>query len=253
MDRPVPTNPALLRVTGLSVAAGGGPVLSNVDLSLSRGDIVVLIGPNGSGKTTLLRAILGLVPYSGTVARHESLRIGYVPQNFYRDPSLPLTARRLVGLGHDRNKAAVEAALQRLEIRSLADKQVAALSGGELKRVLLARAIAGKPDFLLLDEPVAGVDLAGEAMLYHLIAQLRDETQCGVLLVSHDLHVVMAQATRVICLNRHVCCQGTADEVIRDPEFVRLFGTRIANELALYHHHHDHTHGPSGEVIAGHG
>jgi len=253
MDRPAPATSMLLHVAGLSVSAGGSAILSDVHLELSRGDIVVLIGPNGSGKTTLLRAILGLVPYSGTAERRANLTIGYVPQNFARDPSLPLTVRRLVGLGRGRDDSDIEKALERLEIAGLADKQVTSLSGGELKRVLLARAVAGKPDLLLLDEPVAGVDLAGEAALYHLIAQLRDETGCGVLLVSHDLHVVMAQATHVVCLNRHVCCEGTAGEVIRDPEFVRLFGAHIANEIALYHHHHDHTHDPSGGVIEGHG
>ena len=177
-----------------------------------------------------------------------------MPQHFARDPSLPLTVRRLVGSGRARTARRCRSAPGAARRSPPWPKtQVTALSGGELKRVLLARAIAGKPDLLLLDEPVAGVDLAGEAALYHLIAQLRDETGCGVLLVSHDLHVVMAQANRVVCLNRHVCCEGTAGAVVRDPAFVDLFGPRIAGELALYHHHHDHDHAPSGEVIEAHG
>jgi zinc transport system ATP-binding protein len=182
------------------------------------------------------------------VRRKPGLRIGYVPQHFARDHSLPLTARRLIEIYAAGEKGAADRALARVGIAALAEKQVATLSGGELARVLLARAIVNKPDVLLLDEPFAGVDLAGEAALYRLIAELRDELGCAVLLVSHDLHVVMAEASRVICLNRHICCEGAAGHVIRDPAFVELFGPRIAGELALYAHHHDHSHLPSGEV-----
>ena len=148
-------------------------------------------------------------------------------------------------------RARPTAALARVGIAGLAGKQVATLSGGEMARVLLARAIVHSPDLLMLDEPFAGVDLAGEAALYRLIAELRDELGCGVLLVSHDLHVVMAEASRVICLNRHICCEGAAGAVIRDPAFVQLFGPRIAAELALYAHDHDHSHLPTGEVADG--
>ncbi len=250
MDLPQPDNAALLRADDISVSVAGARIVEHVNLSLSPREIVVLIGPNGSGKTTLLRALLGLVAYRGTVARRPGLKIGYVPQYFARDHSLPLTARRLIEVyAHDGAEAA-EAALVRLGIAALADKQVSTLSGGELARVLLARAIVHRPDLLLLDEPFAGVDLAGEAALYRLIAELRDELGCAVLLVSHDLHVVMAEASRVICLNRHICCEGAAGSVIQDPAFVELFGPRIAAELALYVHHHDHRHLPTGEVRA---
>ena len=237
----------LLAATDLSVTLAGAPILEHVSAQVGPGEIVVLIGPNGSGKTTLLRALLGLVAHQGRVTRKPGLRVGYVPQHFMRDHSLPLTVGRLIGL-YAPGEAGAAAALDRVGIASLAGKQVATLSGGEMARVLLARAIVRKPDLLLLDEPFAGVDLAGEAALYRLIAELRDEMGCGVVLVSHDLHVVMAEATRVICLNRHVCCEGAAGAVIRDPAFVELFGPRIAAELALYAHHHDHSHLPTGEV-----
>lgn len=228
----------LLQARNITVPGPGGPLVDGVSLSLAPGEIVVLIGPNGSGKTTLVKALLGLVPRQGEVTRKEGLRIGYVPQHFARDPSLPITVRRFLALyGEDG-----AAALGRVGIAHLAGHQLATLSGGEMARVLLARAIASRPDLLFLDEPFAGVDISGEAALYSLIAELRDELGCGVLLVSHDLHVVMAQATRVICLNRHICCQGEAGQVVRDPAFVQLFGARVAAELALYHHHHDHEH-----------
>lgn len=237
----------LIEARDLSVTASGNRIVENVSLRVDPREIVVLIGPNGSGKTTLLKALLGLVPHKGEVVRRPGLRIGYVPQHFTRDLSLPLTVGRFIGL-----YGGGEAALARVGIERLASHQLATLSGGEMARVLLARAIAQKPDLLFLDEPFAGVDISGEAALYSLIAELRDEIGCGVLLVSHDLHVVMAQASRVICLNRHICCEGAAGAVVRDPAFVQLFGTRVAAELALYHHTHDHEHSPSGEVTHDH-
>jgi len=247
MDAPPAKSDFLIAARHLNVVLGGAQVLSDVHLSVSPREIVVLIGPNGSGKTTLLKALLGLVAFQGTVEKKPGLKIGYVPQNFARDASLPLTVRRLMSMSA---RGDIAAALARTASGALIDHQVATLSGGELARVLLARAIAQVPDLIVLDEPLAGVDVAGEAALYHLIAELRDEIGCGVLLVSHDLHVVMAQATRVVCLNRHICCEGAADAVVRDPAFAQLFGARAAAELGLYAHEHDHRHAPSGDVIA---
>jgi zinc transport system ATP-binding protein len=231
----------LITVTDLSVRAGGRTILDRVDLGVGAGEIVTLIGPNGSGKTSLLKAMLGLTPSRGRIARKPGLRVGYVPQSFPRDRSLPITVGRFLRLTAKEEDA--KAALARTGVEALATRQLAALSGGELARVLLARAIAARPELLVLDEPLAGVDVAGEAALYHLIAALRDETGCGVLLVSHDLHVVMAQADRVVCLNGHVCCEGRAEQVLKDPAFAQLFGAHAAAELALYAHRHDHAHG----------
>ena len=230
----------LISARHLSLEGSGAPILKDVAFEIRAGEIVTLIGPNGSGKTSLLRALLGLVPATGAIARKHGLRIGYVPQNFPRDASLPMTVGRFARLFASADRA--DAALARVGIASLRAHQVARLSGGELARVLLARAIAGRPELLILDEPLAGVDVAGEAALYHLIAEIRDEIGCGVVLVSHDLHVVMAQADRVVCLNGHVCCEGKAEQVVHDPAFARLFGPRIAGELALYVHRHDHSH-----------
>jgi len=230
----------LISATDLSLRSGNTTILDHVDFHVAASEIVTLIGPNGSGKTTLLKALLGLMPARGEIVRKPGLRIGYVPQNFARDRSLPITVGRFARLFADR--ASVDAALQRVGIAALTDHQIASLSGGELARVMLARAIAGRPELLILDEPLAGVDVAGEAALYHLIAQIRDEIGCGIVLVSHDLHVVMAQADRVVCLNGHVCCEGKAEQVVSDPAFAQLFGPRVAGELALYAHRHDHSH-----------
>jgi zinc transport system ATP-binding protein len=184
------------------------------------------------------------VPAAGTLTRKPGLRIGYVPQSFPRDRSLPITVERFLRLFA--SEALVTSALERVNMSRLRTRQMMALSGGELARVLLARAIAGRPELLILDEPLAGVDVTGEAALYHLIAEIRDELGCGVLLVSHDLHVVMAQADRVVCLNGHVCCEGRAEQVVQDPAFAQLFGPRVADELALYVHRHDHSHVGNG-------
>jgi zinc transport system ATP-binding protein len=235
----------LITATNLQLHAGRLHILEDVSLTVRAREIVTLIGPNGSGKTTLLKALLGLVRCSGEISRRPGLKIGYVPQQFVPDLSLPMTVHRFIDLFAPRDAARV--ALQRVGIGDAKDRQLGALSGGELARVLLARAIAGKPDLLVLDEPLAGVDVSGEAALYHLIAELRDELGCGILLVSHDLHVVMGKADRVICLNHHVCCEGDVHTVARDPAFAELFGAR--GELAIYPHLHDHAHTLAGEPV----
>lgn len=235
----------LITASHLSIRAGGAHILNDVSLVLHTREIVTLIGPNGSGKTTLLKSLLGLQRCAGEIVRKPGLKIGYVPQQFVPDLSLPITVHRFVDLFAPRD--AGRAALRRVGVADAGDKQLTALSGGELARVLLARAIAGRPDLLVLDEPLASVDVAGEAALYHLIAELRDELGCGILLVSHDLHVVMGKADRVICLNHHVCCAGEAHAVVQDPAFIALFGAR--GDLALYPHHHDHAHTLSGDPV----
>lgn len=236
--------PPLITATSLGLRVGGIDILRDVDFQIRGGEIVTLIGPNGSGKTSLLKALLGLVPVTGTITRKAELRIGYVPQSFPRDRSLPITVERFMRLFAP--EGLVSNALDRVNMPRLRTRQMTALSGGELARVLLARAIAGRPELLILDEPLAGVDVTGEAALYHLIAEIRDELGCGILLVSHDLHVVMAQADRVVCLNGHICCEGRAEQVVQDPAFAQLFGPRVADELALYVHRHDHSHAGNG-------
>lgn len=240
----------LLEAAGLAVRLGGRDILRGVDLSLRRGEIVTVIGPNGGGKTTLLRAALGLIQLSAGSARiAEGATVGYVPQRFAVDRTLPMTVARLMRLTARPSRDAVHEALAETGAEHLIDASVHALSGGELQRVLLARALVRRPDILALDEPVQAVDYAGEAALYELIADIRDRRGCGVLMVSHDLHVVMAATDRVLCINGHVCCTGTPHEVSGNAEFRRLFGPQ-ADVFAVYRHHHDHDHDLSGEPIA---
>jgi zinc transport system ATP-binding protein len=240
----------LLEGRNLSLTLGRMSVLDDVSLTVSAGEIVTVIGPNGAGKTSLLRILLGLVPpTSGSVERRGGLSLGYVPQRLVIDPVLPLSVKRLMTLTTRRPVAAVRAALGETGVAALTDAPVQTLSGGEFQRVLLARALLREPELLVLDEPVQGVDFAGEAALYQLIGAIRDRHGCGVLMVSHDLHTVMAATDRVICLNRHVCCAGKPAAVGRDPEFVRLFGPRASAALGVYAHRHDHAHDLAGGVV----
>ena len=240
---------ALIQLEDVGVAFSGQPVLQQVQLALRAGEIVTLIGPNGAGKTTLVRTVLGLLkPDSGTVRRKPRLRIGYMPQKLHVDATLPLSVLRFLRLVPGVDRAAALAALAEVGAEQVIDSPLQSISGGELQRVLLARALLREPELLVLDEPVQGVDVAGQAELYRLITQLRDRHGCGVLMVSHDLHLVMSATDQVVCLNRHVCCSGHPEQVSNDPAFVELFG-QDAKSLAIYHHHHDHSHDLHGEVV----
>lgn len=245
----------LLHLDNAGIERNGRWLVRNITLDLHRGEIVTLIGPNGSGKSTTAKLALGIhKPDEGSVKREKHLRIGYVPQKITIDPSLPLTVERMMRMTASLSKQAIDEALNLAGIPHLLNAQVVHLSGGEFQRVLLARAFGCKPDLLVLDEPLQGVDFAGEAELYETIAKFRDHTGCGVLMISHDLHIVMAATDRVICLNGHICCSGTPVDVAASPEYTRLFGLRsprgaeIPPSLAVYTHHHDHTHLADGRV-----
>ncbi|MDP1732606.1 MAG: metal ABC transporter ATP-binding protein [Devosia sp.] len=248
MDAGAP-HETVVDVRGAGVRRGGRWLVEAVDLTIRRGEIVTLIGPNGSGKSTTAKMVTGVLkPDAGRVTRAPGLTVGYVPQKLSIDWTLPLSVARLMTLTGRHSPEAVLAALASVGIAHLADDEVQHLSGGEFQRALLARAMIRKPDLLVLDEPVQGVDFSGEVALYDLIKSIRDETGCGVLLISHDLHVVMAETDTVICLNGHVCCRGTPESVARSPEYLSLFGARAAATLAIYQHHHDHTHLPDGRI-----
>lgn len=243
---------SLVEVRGICLSFGGTEVLSDAGLTVSEGEVVTLIGPNGSGKTTLIRVLLGLLrPDAGTVWLRPGLSIGYVPQRLSVDPVLPLSVRRFLALARRRpRRGSMERALAEVGAGHTLDLPLQTLSGGETRRVLLARALLGDPDLLVLDEPVQGVDLTGQAELYGLIGRVRHERGLGVLLVSHDLHFVMAATDEVICLNHHVCCAGRPEMVSRHPEYIALFGPGIAETFAIYAHAHDHEHDAAGRVIA---
>jgi zinc transport system ATP-binding protein len=234
---------SLVDIDHLSLNYGATRVLRDVSLHVDPGEIVTIVGPNGSGKTSLLRAIVGAVkPTSGRIARAPGLVIGYLPQRLHIDPTLPITVERFLRLPRGASRAETTAALARSGVTDLSGRQMSDLSGGQLQRVLLARALVAKPDLLLLDEPTAGLDQPGSAAFYALIDEVRRETGCAVLMISHELHVVMAASDRVVCLNGHVCCQGTPEHVSSAPEYRELFGTGTHGALALYRHEHDHTH-----------
>ncbi|MFT6464391.1 zinc ABC transporter ATP-binding protein ZnuC [Halopseudomonas sp.] len=239
----------LLSLSNVSLRLHGNPVLESVSLSVKRGEVVTLIGPNGAGKTSLVRVVLGLLKAdSGKVQRQPRLRIGYMPQKLQVDATLPLTVMRFLLLAPGAKRSEALQALDDVGAGHLLERPLQQVSGGELQRILLARALLRNPDLLVLDEPVQGVDVNGQIELYQLITRLRDRYNCGVLMVSHDLHLVMATTTTVVCLNRHVCCSGHPEQVSLDPAFVALFGEQ-ASALAVYNHHHDHDHDLHGEVV----
>lgn len=244
------TRASLVTLTDVSVALDGNPVLTNVSLTVRTGEIVTIVGPNGSGKTTLMRTIIGSVrPSSGRIQRAEGLRLAYVPQRLAIDPSMPMTVAGFMALPQHRPRAAIAAALAHAGLAGLEQRQLAALSGGQMQRVLLARALMGNPQLLILDEGTAGLDQAGVAAFYARIERVRAETGCAVLMVSHDLQIVMRASDHVVCLNGHVCCEGTPEIVSASPAYRGFFGAHGA--MALYRHHHDHVHA-DGSRCAGH-
>ena len=239
--------PHLLEARELGYRAGGHAILEHISLRLHAGEILTVIGPNGAGKTTLLKLLIGLlVPSSGSVWREPGLRVGYMPQRLAIDPALPLSVERFLQLA-ERNPARIAEIAAEVGIERLLRTPLAAISGGEFQRALLARALLREPELLVLDEPVQGVDMGGQAELYTLIKDVRAQHRCAVLMISHDLHLVMAATDTVLCLNRHVCCAGRPEVVSNHPAYLQLFGS--AAEIAVYTHHHDHAHDLHGDVV----
>ncbi|SCZ51574.1 ATP-binding cassette domain-containing protein [Thiohalomonas denitrificans] len=228
----------LAEVRGVTVRFGNRTVLDNIDLAVHEREIVTLIGPNGAGKSTLVRIMLGLhQPGAGRVRRPRGVTVGYVPQRLNVDPVLPLTVRRFLSLYSRMDRQQMIRALGDVDAQALLEVSLHNLSGGELQRVLLARALLRQPQLLVLDEPVQGVDVNGQTELYELIAGLRDQRGCGVLMVSHDLHLVMARTDRVFCLDQQMCCTGRPEQVRGEPAFRAMF--RNQTGLVPYTHHHE--------------
>jgi zinc transport system ATP-binding protein len=240
------TEHALVELENISLRVNGRTLLDKVSLTASPKSVLSVIGPNGAGKTCLIKIMLGLIePTSGQIKRKPQLRIGYMPQRLHVDPIFPITVKSFLQMGQP--NLDLTQTLKEVGVQHVLQSPLQAISGGELQRVLLARALLRKPDLLVLDEPAQGVDLVGQSEVYDLIAKIRDRYGCGIVMVSHDLNVVMAQTDTVICLNQHVCCHGTPEKVSRDPAFTALFGP-IANSLAFYTHRHDHQHDVDGGV-----
>lgn len=232
----------LQTVTVLKAGDHSRPILKDIDLTINPGEILTIIGPNGAGKTTLLQIILGLIqPTSGTIRTHATVTFGYMPQKLHLNPLMPLTVERFLQLAtpkaNRRLTQVIPEILAEVGATRLQSQQLNTLSGGELQRVMLAYALMGTPNILVLDEPAQGVDVVGQMELYQLIASIRQRRGCAVILVSHDLHLVMAASDRVICLNGHICCSGNPQLVQDHPSYRELF-----NPLAPYTHNHDHRH-----------
>ena len=233
----------LISLNSVTIGYGNKVVLRDVDLTVKRGEIITIVGPNGSGKTSMMRALIGaLVPTTGAVVRSKVMRVGYVPQKLNIDLSFPITVRRFMSVPNRASADQVLEAASLVGIEGFLDQQIATLSGGQFQRALLARAIIGAPDLLLLDEPTQGLDQNGAARFYQLITELKAKLDCAIVLVSHDLHVVMSASDRVICLNGHICCEGAPNVVSSAPEYRALFGTGTQGAFALYQHQHDHVH-----------
>ncbi|MGB0732325.1 MAG: zinc ABC transporter ATP-binding protein ZnuC [Pontibacterium sp.] len=245
-----PQADALVSLSHVTQSYRKGDVLKDISLTVQEGQITTLIGPNGAGKTTLVKVVLGLLkPTKGLVNRRNDLRIGYMPQKLHIDETFPLTVQRFLGTTGEKDTAKMRVALDEVGADYLLSASVHDLSGGETQRVLLARALLRNPNLLVLDEPVQGVDINGQIELYRLIGRIRDRLGCGVLMVSHDLHLVMSATDEVICLNHHICCSGHPAKVSNDPSFISLFGEQGAEQLALYSHHHNHRHDIHGDVV----
>ena len=251
VDQPSPPNDVLVRGTDLCLTYGDRRILDHVDIEVREGKVVTVVGLNGCGKSTLVRALLRLTPVDiGRIWHRPGLRIGYTPQRMQVDPALPMPVARFLRLGGRYDNTRLSAVLDEVAIGGALAVPISELSGGEFNRVVLARALLRDPDILVMDEPLSSVDLAGQANLYELIEAIRRSRGCGVLLISHDLYLVMSTTDTVVCLNHHVCCSGRPKAVVRNPEFVALFGGQLAASLATYSHQHDHAHDPAGRVIA---
>ena len=236
----------LISASNIAYSVAGRQILRDISFVLEPGQITTIIGPNGAGKSSLVSIVIGLnTRFEGRVERRDGLIMGYLPQNSKMNPLMPITVKRLMSLTRKVSSKELMQALEKTAVAGLLNQPISALSGGEMQRVMLARCLLGKPDLLVLDEPTAGVDITGEAQMYELIARLRDEINCAVLMVSHDLHLVMSKTDQVLCLNQHLCCSGKPESVSQHPEYLALFGDQ-ARSIAVYTHNHDHVHGLDG-------
>ena len=238
----------LLKVENVGISVNGKSLVRNISLEVKQGEIVTLIGPNGSGKSTTAKIALGIYKKIDGKVKTYTDKIGYVPQKISIDWTLPIRVLDFMTLTEELTQDEINTALNLTGVEHLKDKNLSNLSGGEFQRVLIARAISKQPELLVLDEPVQGVDFKGEIALYKLIKEISEKMKCGILLISHDLHVVMSATDFVVCLNGHVCCSGTPHKVVQDNKYRELFGDRASNILSLYEHKHDHTHSQDGTI-----
>jgi zinc transport system ATP-binding protein len=239
-----PLKSILISAKNIDVMYGSQKALDNISLDVSTNDLITIVGPNGAGKSTLIKCLLGIIkPTSGTIIRQKNLNIGYVPQSINIDKNLPLLVKDFLYLNKKPNKEKLQEIFKNIAIKPLLTKSMADLSGGEKQKVLLARSLLDNPQILVLDEVAAGMDISSQLEFYNLIETIWQEYNLAIVMISHDLHMVMAKSKQVLCLFKHICCSGKPEQVASNPEFVKLFGKSIDSTLAIYNHHHDHTHG----------
>lgn len=239
----------LIELKDVTMCFGEKVALQQINMAIYPNVVTTIVGPNGGGKSTLLKILLKLIkPTSGQVLYGQDVRIGYVPQKIHVDQSFPITVKKFLSLKKGISQDEIQHAVELLSISHLMNNSLQKLSGGEMQRVLLARAILNHPNLLVLDEPTQGVDINGQVELYQLIHQMREKLNCAILMVSHDLHLVMADTNKVLCVNQHICCAGSPESVSVDPTFIQHFGDQFSKNIAFYTHHHNHRHDMHGDV-----
>ena len=241
-------NNSLVKLENAGVYKSSKWLVRGISFEINKGQIVTLIGPNGSGKTTTAKMILNILDTDEGMATSNTSKMAYVPQKINIDWTMPLRVIDFMKITNDLNNTQITDSLTMTGVDKLLYNQIHSLSGGEFQRVLIARAIAKKPDLLVLDEPVQGVDFNGEIALYNLIKKISTTLNCGILLISHDMHFVMSTTDHVICLNGHICCSGNPSSVVKNPEYIKLFGEHNSETLSYYQHQHDHSHNNDGSV-----
>ena len=238
----------LVKLENAGVFRSSKWLVRGISLEINQGEIVTLIGPNGSGKTTTAKMILNILNTDEGLVTGKTSKMAYVPQKINIDWTMPLRVIDFMKITNSLNNTQINESLSMTGVDKLLYNQIHSLSGGEFQRVLIARAIAKKPDLLVLDEPVQGVDFNGEIALYNLIKEISVNLNCGILLISHDMHFVMSTTDHVICLNGHICCSGSPSNVVKNPEYIKLFGQHNSETLSYYQHHHDHSHNHDGSI-----
>jgi zinc transport system ATP-binding protein len=242
LDRYDISSHMLIDAKNISFERNGKKILDNVSIAINENDFVTVIGPNGAGKSTLIKILMGIIRADyGAVIKKDGLKIGYVPQKFIAEPTLPISVKEFLLLNNKANKKKITDIMSEVEI-DYPKRLLHQLSGGEMQKVLLARALLNSPDMLILDEPAQNLDIGNQLKFYKLLEKVHKDMKCSILMISHDLHMVMAKSNQVVCLFHHVCCSGTPQVVTRDPEFIKIFGSDMSNMMAYYQHHHTHTH-----------
>ena len=241
-------NKLLVKLENAGVYRSSKWLVRGISLEINQGQIVTLIGPNGSGKTTTAKMILNILNTDEGLVKGHANKMAYVPQKINIDWTMPLRVIDFMKITNSLNNTQITESLSMTGVDKLLYNQIHSLSGGEFQRVLIARAIAKKPDLLVLDEPVQGVDFNGEIALYNLIKEISVNLNCGILLISHDMHFVMSTTDHVICLNGHICCSGSPSNVVKNPEYIKLFGEHNSETLSYYQHQHDHSHNHDGSI-----